>query len=339
MKLKTFILPIFFFTASGIFAQSGVKPNTFKKLLKNINPTTLQKDLNIIASDAMAGRDTGSEGQKKAGLYLISRYEQMQIPHPPLAESYFQYIPAAFMQRPYSPKMKDSENIWAFIEGTDLKDEIVVISAHYDHVGTKNEEIYNGADDNGSGTAALLSIAQTFQNAKKMGLGPRRSILFLHVTAEEYGLHGSRYYAENPLYPLRNTVADVNIDMIGRIDDAHIKESKPYVYVVGSDRLSTELHKINEEMNTKFIKMNLDYKYNDKNDPEQIYYRSDHYNFAKKNIPSIFYFNGTHADYHLPGDTVDKINFKYLSTRAQLAFATAWEIANRAERIKVDVVE
>jgi hypothetical protein len=303
--------------------------------LNTITAPELQKHLYIVASDSMQGRDTGSEGQKKAGRYLISEYQNMGISFPKGAASFYQKVPAEFMRRSYSPTPNDSENIWAFIEGTEKPEEILVISAHYDHVGTKNGEIYNGADDDGSGTVALMEIAQAFMKAKKDGFGPKRSILFLHVTAEEKGLHGSRYYSENPLFPLKNTIADINIDMIGRRDKIH-KNTNNYIYVIGSDRLSTDLHKINEEANAKYTKLELDYKYNDVNDPERIYYRSDHYNFAKKGIPAIFFFNGVHEDYHLPGDTPDKIEYDALAKRAQLAFATAWELANRKERPVVD---
>lgn len=303
--------------------------------LNTITATELEKHLYIVAADSMQGRDTGSEGQKKAGRYLIGEYNKMGISYPKGATSFYQKVPSAFMRRNYSPTPNDSENIWAFIEGSEKPDEILVISAHYDHVGTKNGEIYNGADDDGSGTVALLEIAQAFIKAKNEGLGPKRSILFLHVTAEEKGLHGSRFYSENPLFPLKNTIADINIDMIGRRDTIH-KTTNNYVYVIGSDRLSTDLHKINEEANAKYTKLDLDYKYNDINDPERIYYRSDHYNFAKNGIPSIFFFNGVHADYHLPGDTPDKIEYDALAKRTQLAFATAWELANRKDRPVVD---
>lgn len=305
------------------------------KYLNTITASELEKHLYIVAADSMQGRDTGSEGQKKAGKYLISEYQKMGISFPKGTKSFYQNVPAAFMKRSYSPTPNDSENIWAFIEGTEKPEEIVVISAHYDHVGTKNGEIYNGADDDGSGTVALLEIAQAFKKAKSEGNGPKRSILFLHVTGEEKGLHGSRYYAENPLFPLKNTIANINIDMIGRRDALH-KNTNNYVYVVGSDRLSTDLHKINEATNAKYTKLKLDYKYNDLNDPERIYYRSDHYNFAKNGIPSIFYYNGSHADYHMPGDTPDKIEYEALAKRAQLAFATAWELVNREDRPKVD---
>ncbi|WP_432671506.1 M28 family metallopeptidase [Flavobacterium sp. SM2513] len=305
------------------------------KYLNTITAAELSKHLYIVAADSMQGRDTGSEGQKKAGRYLISEYKKMQISFPTGATSFYQKVPSAFMKRNYSPTPNDSENIWTFIEGSEKPNEILVISAHYDHVGTKNGDIYNGADDDGSGTVALLEIAQAFKKAKEDGYGPKRSILFLHVTAEEKGLHGSRYYSENPLFPLKNTIANINIDMIGRRDTLH-PNTNNYIYVIGSDRLSTDLHKINEDANAKYTKLNLDYKYNDINDPERIYYRSDHYNFAKNGVPSIFYFNGVHDDYHQPGDTPDKIEYDALAKRAQLAFATAWELANRKDRPVVD---
>jgi Zn-dependent M28 family amino/carboxypeptidase len=211
----------------------------------------------------------------------------------------------------------------------------LVISAHYDHVGTKKGEIYNGADDDGSGTVALLEIAQAFQMAKKAGHGPKRSILFLHVTGEEHGLHGSRYYSENPLFPLANTITDINIDMIGRRDEAHAG-SNNYVYVIGANRLSTDLDNICTIANTKYTQLELDYKYNDPKDPNHFYERSDHYNFAKHGIPSVFLFNGVHADYHKPTDSPDKIEYDALTKRAKFAFVTAWELANRTERPIVD---
>jgi Zn-dependent M28 family amino/carboxypeptidase len=328
------------FLSCGPFKAQPTKIKDFSKVdvtkyLNTITASELSKHLYIVAADSMQGRDTGSEGQKKAGKYLISEYEKMGISFPKGATSFYQQVPSAFMKRSYSPTPNDSENIWAFIEGTETPEEILVISAHYDHVGTKNGETFNGADDDGSGTVALLELAQAFHTAKKDGYGPKRSILFLHVTGEEKGLHGSRYYSENPLFPLKNTIANINIDMIGRRDTLH-KNTNNYVYVIGSDRLSTDLHKINEAANAEYTQLELDYKYNDINDPERIYYRSDHYNFAKKGIPAIFFFNGVHGDYHLPSDTPDKIEYDALAKRAQLAFATAWELANRKERPVVD---
>lgn len=228
-------------------------------------------------------------------------------------------------------------NILAYVEGSDpeVKDEVIVVTAHYDHVGVKGTSVFNGADDNASGTSGVLEMAQAFQIAKENGHGPRRSVLCMLVTGEEIGLLGSQYYSENPVFPLENTVANVNIDMIGRTDKAH--SNPEYIYVIGSDRLSTELHEINESVNTKYTGVELDYTYNAKDDPNQFYYRSDHYNFAKNGVPAIFYFSGVHADYHRPTDTADKIMFDKAALIAQLAFHTTWELANRPERIKVDV--
>ncbi|WP_255478742.1 M28 family peptidase [Rufibacter sp. XAAS-G3-1] len=228
-----------------------------------------------------------------------------------------------------------TENVLGYVEGTDLKDQLIVISSHYDHEGIKNGVVYNGANDDGSGTVAVMELAQAFAQAKKNGHGPRRSILFLAVTAEEKGLLGSEYYTDHPIFPLENTVADLNIDMIGRHDKEH--EGKPdYIYVIGSDKLSSELHAISENANKTYTKLDLDYTFNDPNDPNRFYYRSDHYNFAKHNIPIAFYFNGVHEDYHQPTDDVEKINFPSAEKVARLVFYTAWDLANRTERIKVD---
>ena len=229
----------------------------------------------------------------------------------------------------------DSENVIAWIKGSEKPDEYLVISAHLDHEGIKNDQIYNGADDDGSGTVAVLQIAKAFKKAADDGNGPRRSVVFLHVTAEEKGLLGSEYYAEDPVFPLEQTVANLNIDMIGRIDPKRTGD-RNYIYLIGSDRLSTELHQLSEDVNTRFTQITLDYKYNDVNDPNRFYYRSDHYHFAKNNIPIIFYFNGTHADYHKPTDTPDKIEYDLLTNRTKLIFHTAWEIVNREDRIVVD---
>ena len=239
-------------------------------------------------------------------------------------------------------KIVNSNNILGFIEGTDpkKKDEVVIVSAHYDHIGKRDDDIFNGADDNGTGTTALLEMAQAFAQAKADGIGPRRSVLFLWVAGEEKGLLGSKYYSENPIFPLENTIADVNVDMIGRTDKEYSKKgTSEYIHVIGSDRLSTELHAINESMNEQHVNIILDYKYNDKKDPNRYYYRSDHYNFAKNGIPSIFYFSGVHEDYHKATDTVDKIEFEKMQKITTLIFHVAWELSNREKRIEVDVEE
>lgn len=227
------------------------------------------------------------------------------------------------------------ENVLGYIEGSDLKDEILVITAHYDHLGMQRGKIYWGADDDGSGTSAVLEIAEAFVKAQQEGHGPRRSILIMPVSGEEKGLLGSSYYTNNPVFPLTQIIANLNIDMIGRIDEHH-PDNYNYVYLIGSDKLSTDLHNISEQANATYTNLELDYKYNEPNDPNQFYYRSDHYNFAKHNIPVIFYFTGVHEDYHKPTDTPDKLNYEKTAKITQLVFYTAWELANRDLRPVVD---
>jgi len=229
-----------------------------------------------------------------------------------------------------------ADNVLGYVEGTDLANEVIVVSAHYDHLGMVGDTVYNGADDDGSGTVALIEMAEALMQAKKAGEGPRRSVLFIAFSGEEKGLLGSKAYIEDPVFELKNTVADLNIDMIGRVDDAHITDTN-YIYIIGSDFLSKGLHHINESAALTYTSLHLDYKYNSTTDPNRYYYRSDHYNFAKNNIPVIFYFSGAHADYHQPSDDVEKINFILLSDRARLVFHTLWILANQDNRIAVDV--
>ena len=230
-----------------------------------------------------------------------------------------------------------SENVAAMIKGSEKPDEYIILSAHLDHVGMHDGEVFNGADDDGSGTVAILEIAEALKSAQENGEGPKRSVIFLHVTGEEKGLLGSQYYTDyDPIVPLSQTVANLNIDMIGRTDPKRKEGKRNYIYLIGSDKLSTDLHNLSEEVNTKYTNIELDYTYNDENDPNRFYYRSDHYNFAKNNIPIIFYFNGTHADYHKATDTPDKIEYDLLENRTRLVFYTAWELANRDDAVRVD---
>ncbi|WP_294232310.1 M28 family metallopeptidase [uncultured Chryseobacterium sp.] len=319
-------------TAQSSTIVKGSK--AFVSAYKEIKAEDLKKNLYVIASDEMEGRDTGSPGQKRAGEYMVNYYKSLGISYPKALGSYYQKVPADFMKKRGGGNLPDSENILAFIEGSEKPQEIVVISGHYDHVGTRNGVVYNGADDDGSGTVAVMEIAKAFQAAKKAGNGPKRSILFLHVTGEEHGLFGSEYYTDHPVFPLANTVVDLNIDMIGRDDPEN--RGKQYVYVIGSEMLSSQLKVINEAANKMTNNLELNYRYDDPNDTERLYYRSDHYNFAKNNIPVAFFFDGIHEDYHKPTDDVEKIDYKLLAKRTQLVFATAWELANRPERITVD---
>lgn len=308
-----------------------------KKFAKSITEIELKEHLYIYASDEFEGRDTGEPGQKKAVEYLRNYYKSIGVEPGDLEGDYFQEMTLTMRgRRGQKPKIVETENVIAIIKGSEKPDEYVVITAHLDHVGVDDTGIYNGADDDGSGTVALLEIAEAFKKAADKGKGPKRSIVFLHVTGEEKGLLGSAYYTDNPIYPLENTIVNLNVDMIGRIDPSRREKNRDYIYLIGSDHDSVDLHKLSEQTNAESVNMTLDYRFNDKNDPNRFYYRSDHYNFAKNGIPIIFYFTGTHADYHKTTDTPDKIEYDLLEMRSRLIFYTAWNIANRDKRLVVD---
>ena len=323
------------------FSQENIKYSN------TININDLYDYIEVLSSDSLEGRETGKPGQKMAAHYIANHFKKIGIPAFK-RNTYFQKFKVksqrhvckcddcdlTFFKRIFkSNQTIRGENVLGYIEGTDLKDELIIITAHYDHLGKHDSLIFNGADDDASGVAGAMEIAEAFMIAKKEGYGPRRSILIMPVSGEEKGLLGSEYYTDNPIYPLENTIANLNIDMIGRLDDWH--DNGNYVYLIGSDRLSIELHNLNEEINAKYIGLDLDYRFNDEEDPNRYYYRSDHYNFAKNNIPVIFYFNGIHEDYHRPSDTIEKLDFNKIETITKLIFLTAWELANRDERIKL----
>ena len=325
--MKKISLVLCFIAAHLGFAQM----ETALTYAETIEEQDLKELLYVYASDYFQGRETGTLGQKRAVTFLREFYQNRSIKAAQGTQDYFQPMELIIKGQPIA-----TENVVAIIEGKSKPEEYIVISSHLDHEGIKNGVIYNGADDDGSGTVALLEIAEAFQAAAAEGNVPARSIIFLHVSGEEKGLLGSRYYTDNPLYPLANTVANLNIDMVGRTDPKRESKNRNYVYLIGTDRLSAELHEISEQANDATLKMDLDYTYNAVDDPNRFYFRSDHYNFAKNNIPVIFYFNGTHADYHKPTDTVEKIEYDLLAQRAQLVFYTAWKLANRENRIVVD---
>jgi hypothetical protein len=246
---------------------------------------------------------------------------------------------------PYDgPGHMDAENVIAYFEGADpdMKDEAVVLMAHYDHVGVgapdeSGDGLYNGADDNGSGTTALMSIANALNEAKNQGYQPRRSILFLHVSGEENGLLGSRYYSDHPVIPIENTVTNFNADMIGRSDPENIqKGDTDYVYLIGGEIISSELDSLVQSANNLSVNMRLDRKYNDLQDSNQFYRRSDHWNFGRFGVPFVFFFTGVHEDYHRPSDTIDKINFEKLSRVSQLIYTSTIKVANYDGRPDVD---
>ena len=240
-----------------------------------------------------------------------------------------------------------TQNVVAVWEGSDpvLKSEYVALGAHYDHVGTGclpagSDTICNGADDDGSGTTALLGMAEALAKAPTR---PKRSILFVWHAGEEKGLWGSRYFTEFPTVPLNQIVTQVNLDMIGRskkAGDTHPRNREltgpDSIYLIGSTMMSTELGELVNTVNKGYLNLTYDTKYDDPGDPNRFFFRSDHYNYARKGIPIIFYFDGVHEDYHRPGDTADKIDYQKMEKVTRTIYMTVWEIANRPARLKVD---
>ena len=217
-----------------------------------------------------------------------------------------------------------TQNVAGYLSGADpeLRKETVILSAHYDHLGIDEEgTIWYGADDNGTGTSAILEIAEALTSASKRA---PRSFLFLTVSGEEKGLLGSSYYTYHPLIPIEQTITNLNIDMVGR-------NAPDSIYIIGSDMISRELHNMNESAALFLDNLSLDYRYNTLDDPNRYYYRSDHYNFAKHGVPVIFYFAGMHEDWHQPTDTIDKINFDKMERVAKLVYLTGWGMANQKE--------
>jgi len=312
----------------GIVFQDGEQVITYAN---SITSDELKKEVYHLSSDDFQGRKTGESGYDIASKYLKDYYIEKGILSP-LGNEYYQHISQSF----FYDHSNGSQNVVAYIKGTEFPEEVLIISAHLDHLGTKDGWVYNGADDNSSGTAAVMEIAEAFKIAESQGHAPKRSILFLHLTGEEEGLEGSRYYTTHPIFSLDETIANLNIDMIGRIDSMH-EGNENYIYLIGSDKLSTELHYISEVANEKFTQLDLDYKYNDENDSNNYYSRSDHYNFAQYDIPVIFYFSGTHKDYHLPTDTAEKVNYPLLEKRTKLIFMTAWYLANSDKKLTIDI--
>lgn len=315
------------------------------KYAESITSEELSDLIYEFSSDKFEGRNTGEPGQKLAVEFIRNFYKLNNIIKADNTEDYFQKFLVDFdsreVTRPGNINEDNidwvkTENVAAIIEGSTYPNEYIILTAHLDHVGIEDGEIFNGADDDGSGSMALLEIAEAFKLAELDGNRPKRSIIILHVSAEEKGLLGSKYYTDNPLYPLDETITNLNVDMIGRTDPTRNSNNDEYIYLIGTDRLSSMLHNTSEKVNNNTVKLELDYRFNAWDDPNRFYERSDHWHFAKNNIPVIFYFSGTHEDYHMPSDTADKIRYDLLTKRTKLIFHTAWEIANMEETISVD---
>ncbi len=326
------MIKTFFYLFLGIFSISCSSQtiDSSESIIKtpaeldvsSITIEDLRKHVSILASDSLEGRYTGEIGYKKAIDYVKKEYQKLNIPSPISPENYFQKVPKEFINL----QTNDSENVLAYIKGSDSLGKHLIITAHLDHIGTANGKIYNGADDNASGTAALLEIAQAIKELENKGIQPKYGILFLHVTAEELGLFGSKYYTKNPIFPLKNVLFNVNLDMIGRKDERNIGSS--YLYSIGSDRISKYLHRVVLDADKKDENLKLDFYYDVEDEPLQLYYRSDHYNFAKNNIPSVFFFSGLHEDYHQPTDDVEKLEFDAYEKRVRFIAKVIWNLAN-----------
>jgi hypothetical protein len=363
------LIIIFLISASRYPAYSQANPNP----VNQITSSDLESNVTFLASPLLKGRMNGEAGLDIAAQYLASQARLAGL-KPANQNSYFQpYTVMKKMPDPNTPPMryilknKDTiklfepryqlvptdpafslpegylikilNNVAGFIEGSDsiLKKEIIIFSCHYDHIGTSGDKVNAGADDDASGCAALLSIAKAFQSLEKK---PLRSILFLWVSGEEIGLYGSASYVKNPLFPLENTIVDLNLDMIGRDKESADSTSDtpmtgPTSVFVITDNQSKELSEIASEIDS-VSSLNFDYSLSGRNHRLQLFARSDHYNFVKKDIPVLCFTTGIHSDYHTPGDVIGKLDFEKMELITRTVFQIGLTIANRETRLIVD---
>lgn len=315
--------------------------DNFKKLVEDSRPSIVspqvilnrQKDTNDKWSNVIHLSSTTSTLLLEKNFKKVVRARK-KITRTGKAQS-FSFPCHVEINQKHSGRVEKGKNIIACIEGTDLKEECLVVSAHYDHIGKRANDIFNGADDNASGTSGVIEMAKLLQKLADKGIKPRRSIVFILMTGEEKGLLGSLYYVNNPIFPLQSTIANINIDMIGRVDDKYKSDSN-YIYVIGSDRISPDLHLANLDINDRYTQIKLDHTFNSESDPNRFYYRSDHYNFAEKNIPSIFFFSGVHEDYHRITDDVEKIMPGRIEKIVRHVFLLSWSLANRTAELKLN---
>lgn len=339
---KSFIL-FYFLLITSCQPQNHISD----KFADTIKKEDMYNYLSILTADSIEGRETGTEGQKKAAEFIKNKFEKFGlIPWIKIngEKSYYQKFrmhkkgfKKSFDLPMFIIKEKDvnkneldnyvnTENVIGYIKGSEKENEYIVISAHYDHLGKNYDKIFHGADDNGSGTSALLEIAEAFSEAAKNKQPPKRSIIFAAFTGEEKGLVGSRYFMEFSTVEPVKIVTNLNIDMIGRNGD-------DFVHVIGASMITPNLEELIENLNDKYTKLYLDYSLDDGLTPSSMFRRSDHYNFSRFGIPAVFFYSGHHKDYHRPSDTIDKINFKGMLKRTKLIFYTAWELANMKQRI------
>ena len=301
------------------FARPGATL-TLREAAETITPADVYARIEFLASDQLRGRETPSPELEIAASYLVNQYKLFGFAPAGEAGTFYQWYPLPRQ----APEVR-APNVVAMIPGSDptLRGEYVVISAHLDHVGVgrpvDGDSIYNGADDDASGNTALLEVAQAMSLLAER---PRRTVVFLHVSGEEKGLWGSEWYSDHPTLPLENIVANLNVDMIGRNDPGQ-------VVVIGKGYSS--LGTVAEEVQRAHPELRLTVS----DDPwpeERFFFRSDHFNFARKEVPAIFFFSGVHADYHRPSDEVEKIDTDKAARIARFVLYTAFEVANAPER-------
>ncbi len=297
-------------------------------IIQMIQEQSLEKFLEAYPSSGERGTYLASDPNTQHGIgnlymdirvvQMVTGYSQEQIIRDP-QETNIRY----HIQRKLRPVT--TSNLVGVLKGEDSSNFNLIISAHYDHIGIKNRLVYSGADDNASGMAALLEIAEAFKQANDNGVQFDGNIFFVAFSAEEDGLWGSRFFVENPPVPLGHISANFNLDMVGRISPEY-DDYGNYLYLLGADGQSKALHETISKVNDQFANITLDYSFDNKDHPLQVLQRGDHWNFAKAGIPIIFFFGGIHDDYHLPTDTADKIDYSALKTRTELIYHTAWEL-------------
>jgi hypothetical protein len=326
-------------------AEGGYIPDTatIRRIAELVSERELMSHLSFLASDAVQGREAGTPFEKVAATYLIAHHQRWGNP-PFLKNSYVHAFPLRRIrpttENPDNPKNSSKKkpvqtskslydtliawNVLAYRPGTVQPGQYVILSAHYDHLGVNSRgEVYNGADDNGSGTAVLLEAARLLSLLPP----PKRSIIFFHTGAEEKGLVGAFRFVRDSLIPLDSIVAVLNVDMLGRADTLH-QPGENYLYAIGPAYTTPRLREIHEAVNAACCGWQFDYRYDDKSHPERLFYRSDHYAFAQKGVPAVFYFGGLHEDYHQTTDDIEKIEPARLRRSAVLLVALAWTLAN-----------
>ena len=323
-----------FFMALFSCAQQKKKEALDQIESYEINKKNLEMHLSVLAHDSLEGRETGTDGIEKAAQYIENQFQRIGLKS--ISDS------IGFRQWYFIYNKVPAFNVIGMIEGDSLKDEYVVISGHYDHLGiggaSDTDSIYNGADDNGSGTAAILVIAEKMFRSKMQGNGPKRNVVFMLFSGEEKGLLGSEYFVDHSILDLEKVSIDVNIDMIGRIDtERKTADTSNYVHVVGTTKMSSELPVLLDQVNGGHSLV-LDGKFDDPNDSHRIFYRSDHFNFAKKGVPILFFYDGMlQGDYHELTDHIEFIDWAVYEKRTRFIYDFIATCANRPNMLKRDI--